>query len=208
MPTYYKLNFEGTFNDHNIINSLYFAQDDGAGFAAYDDDIALDILGAAGETFVEDYTAPLPTGYRLVLLRVSSVTERGAPNSPYDQIALVDEPGIQSNETVGAMQCAILSFTTRTAVDAARNMKRSYLAYGPVRNAYINADQTLTAAFLAIVSPLMLAIEAPLVGTLGEYLPVRVARTVAPAPIGVGTVRSIGLDPRSSTRKSRKTKPR
>lgn len=208
MSVYYKLAFIGQSASQAIVNLLYFGNEAGEGFAAYDENTAEDILAAAGETFVEDYLAALPDHYTLNLLRVSSVSERGVTNSPYDIDLIVNEAGIQGGGTSGAFVTAILPFTTTVAPDAARNLKRSYLAYGPVAEDFVNDDQSLTAGFLALISPLMLALRGELVGSLNVYLPVRIARTVAPAPVGVGIVRSIAMAPYASTRKSRKKTPR
>lgn len=208
MPTFYKLNFEGSCQGQNIVNILYYGQDDGSGFLEYDEDVAQDILDSAGETFAEDFCAALPTSYTLDRLRVTSVNERGVSNSPYDLTSLIAEPGIQGGALSGVFNVAILPFTTSKAIDADRNLKRSYLAYGPVAEPFIDAAQALDPTFLGLISPFLLAVVAPLGGGIQEYRSVRVARTTAPNPIGVGVVRSMSMDAYSSTRKSRKKSPR
>lgn len=208
MAVYYKLTFEGQAEGQSIVNIMYYGADDGSAFLDYSEPIAQDLLDTAGETFVTDYVASLPLAYTLNQLRVSSVDERGVANSPYDLLEIVNEPGIQGGALSGAYNVAILPFTTNVAPDAGRNLKRSYLAYGPIVETFIDPDQSLTAAFLGLVSPLMLALRSNLVGGIQEYAPVRIGRTVAPQPVAVGVVRSIAMAPYASVRKSRKKTPR
>lgn len=208
MGVIYKLSFEGTCQGQNITNLLYYAQDDGSVFGAYYEPTALDILDAAAETFVENYLAALPLSYTLNLLRVTSIDERGVVNSPYDLIQTIGEAGVQGGGITGAFNCAILPITTAPSPDGQRNLKRSYLAYGPITEVFTNDDQTLTAGALTAIAPFSIDVGQLLVGAITAYAPVRVGRTQDPAPIAIGVVRSVSIAAYSSVRKSRKKTPR
>jgi hypothetical protein len=208
MSFFYKVALEGTHTTQNIVNILYYGDSVGEGFGSYSEDLAQDLADSLAETLVEDYCAALPTEYTLNVIRVTSVDERGVTNSPYDVTVLPAESGIQGGATQGAMLCAILPFTTTVSGSAARNLKRSYLAYGPVPGVFIGENQILDPTYLGLISPMMLALQAPIAGGIEEFAPVRIARTVAPAPVGVGVVRSISMAQCASTRASRKRSPR
>jgi hypothetical protein len=150
----------------------------------------------------------LPDEYTLVDFAISTVDERGVTNSPYDVIEPVNALGIQGGAGVGAMLCAIIPFQTQIAPGATMNMKRSYLAFGPLPETFVSDTQAIEAAAAALIADILLVIGAPLVGSVGTYWPMRIGRTVAPDPIHLGMVNAISLRPYASVRKSRMKNPR
>lgn len=203
-----KIAIKGVASGQNIVNLLYYGDDTGQGFLTYPAAEIADIADAINETLTEDWVAALPDEYTLVEYAISTVTERGTTNSPYDVIVPVNEPGIQGGTQAGAMLCAIVPFQTDVAPDGNLNMKRSYIAFGPVNDTFVDDDQSLTSAFAALMAPILIDIGTTLNGAVGEYRPVRIGRTVNPAPVRVGLVSAISLRPYASVRRSRMKTPR
>lgn len=209
MPFYYpKVAIKGVASGQNIVNLLYFGDDAGDSFLSYPAAQIADIGDALNESLTEDWLGALPDEYTLTEYAISTVDDRGVTNSPYDVIIPVNESGIQGGTQAGAMLCAIVPFQTDVAPNAALNMKRSYIAFGPVNDTFVDDDQSLTAAFAALLAPILITLGSTLVGAVGEYVPVRVGRTVSPAPVRVGKVSAISLRPYASVRRSRMKNPR
>lgn len=207
MGVYYKVALRGVCQGQNVVNILYYGDSGADGFAAWDANIAADIGDTASESLVVDYVSMLPTSYTLTDIAVSGINERGTVVSGYDVIEPVGALGIQGGGIMGAVSCAIVPFQTSVAGGAALNLKRSYIAYGPLTDILINDDQSVTAALAAGIADLLILLATPLAGGLDDYMPVRVGRTVSPAPIRVGKVVGISLRPYASFRTSRKKRP-
>jgi len=209
MPdTYYKLAVKGVASGQNVVNILYYGDSGGDPFTSYDEGRALDLADAWGEVVIADWLTALPESYTLVELEVTGVNPNGVTTSPYAVIDPVNSPGLEGSVTSGAMICAIVAFQTSLGFSASINVKRSYIAFGPVTEAFVNADQSLTGAFATLMAPILISLASPIGGSLDDYVPVRIGRTVSPNPIHVGKVNGITLRPYASTRKSRKRTPR
>lgn len=209
MPFYYpKVTIKGVAGGQNIINILYFGDDAGDYFLTYPSAEIVDIGTTLDEALTEDWLGALPDEYSLVEYAISTVDERGVTNSPNDVIFPVNQAGVQGGTQAGVMLCAIVPFQTNVAPNGALNLKRSYIAYGPVNDTFVDDDQSLTASFAALMAPILITLGSTLVGSVGEYVPVRIGRTVNPAPTRVGVVSAISLRPYASVRRSRMKSPR
>lgn len=203
-----KVVINGSAFGQNINNILYYAQADGQSFPAYPSAEIADLADTLSADLVVDWCAALPDEYTLHNFALSTVDERGVTNSPYDVIETVEALGVQGGAGVGAMLCAIIPFQTLATASADLNLKRSYLAFGPLPETFVDDDQSITAAAATLIADILLILGTNRSGSVSDYAPVRVGRTVAPAPTRVGIVNGISLRPYASIRKSRMVNPR
>jgi len=208
MPdTWYKAALVGTFEGQAIVNVLYYGGDDYGPFPEWSPLIAGDLGLTLATQLVPDYLDCMCTGYTLTSVSVTGVNARGVTISDYAVDYPVGDPGTIAVDTEGQAQVAIVGFRTLTTGDAARNVKRSYLALGPLTQSAQNAGGAISAGFLSASDPFVTLLASPLDGVAASYGPVRIGRTVDPAPIAIGRVLDATVRPYASFRKSRKRRP-
>lgn len=207
MAVFYKCVLAGTYQGQAINNILYYGNDNAEGYDEWDPLRAQSIGDALAALIVDDYVENLPTTYTLNEIVVSGIDERGNTVSDYEIPITVAEPGLEATNTEGQAQVAIIAFQTVRAPTAERNVKRSYLAYGPLHDGSQSSDGSLDATYVTALVPLLGDLVAELSYSGDFSQPVRVGRTVAPEPIAVGKVNGITLRPFASFRKSRKRRP-
>lgn len=203
-----KVAIRGSCIGQNIVNVLYYGQNDGSSFSSYPTGEVADLGDALSESLVVPYVACLPEEYTLTDFLITTVDEHGVTNSPVDFIEPVGALGIQGGALVGAMLCAVLPFTTLPAPGASTNLKRSYLAFGPLPETFLDDDQGISDAAAALIADVLLVLGAPVSGGISDYRPVRIGRTAPSAPTRVGRVTGISLREFGSVRRSRMKNPR
>lgn len=207
-PGYYRLAIEGEYQAQAITNVLFYGSIGGAPFSSWTSAMALDLIDVWGETFLPEYVNPLPTAYNLNNLSVSYVDARGVTDPTTFQVNVGQNvPGTQAVSTDTQALVAVIAFNTDVAVGATLPMKRSYIAYGPLQNAYVGDNAKIQPTGLTAINPIADLLNELMVGSVGSFYPVRVGRTVAPAPIRVGRVLSAFVRPTASFRRSRLPKP-
>lgn len=206
MPVWYRAALQGTYQGQSIVNVLYYGNDVGAGFAAWSPVVAADLAEALDTTLTADYVASLPSTYTFQNIVVTGIDENAITVSDYEVERVVNEPGGAAVNSEGQAQVAIIAFQTTKLATAGRNVKRSYLAYGPLTDAAQSSDGALEAAFVTGITDL-LALLAQTISSLEDYAPVRMGRTVPGAAPAIGRVTGITLRPYASFRKSRKRRP-
>lgn len=207
MAVFYKVAISGTYQGQAIVNVLYYGNDAGEGFEEWSFETQQNVGDAVALAIVDDYVASLPTTYTLNELVVSGVNERNVVVGDFESNIPVNEPGLAAVNTEGQAQVAIISFQTVRAIDGDRNVKRSYLAYGPLHDSAQNSDGSLDADYITGLTNLLGDLVSEVPASPLPYQPVRIGRTVAPEPIAVGRVIGITLRPFASFRKSRKRRP-
>lgn len=207
MPVFYKAVLKGSYAGQAINNILFVGDDAADPFPVWSAGQAADVAEALADQLPGLYTDPLPLTYTLDSVQVFGVNERGFVVGDYDVERSVNFPGDQDDTSDGAYNTAIISFDTERGTGAGRNMKRSYIAYGPLVSTWIGNDQKLTVPAASSLAPLLAFLVAGFSSTGFDYRFVRVGRTVSPAAIAYGTVVAATLSLNSSVRASRKKKP-
>lgn len=206
--SYLKLELRGTAVGQNIRNILYYGDDVGAPIVGINTAFLEQFNGEWAEAYAVGWTVPYPSSYTLDSIVASAVDERGAAlDMPFMELQ-VGEAGVQNSDTDSVAICAIMKITTIVQQDiAVTRPVRSYVAVGPISSLFVNNDGGLTSAALtqlATIPPILAG--SVVVGAL-ECTPVRIGRTVSPAPVSVGRVFSVSIQPYTSFRRSRKRRP-
>lgn len=207
MAVWYKAALSGTYQGQAIVNILYYGDDAGDGVLVWNPAVAADLGVGIVTDIVPAYLTLLPTTYTLNSVVVTGVNERGVTVSDFEVEQAVGLLGGNATATEGQAQTSIIAFQTIRQQQAERNIKRSYLAYGPLADNQQASDGSLEASFATGIVPLLAALQTNVQGPLQEYAPVRIGRTVAPALIAIGRVNGVTLRPFASFRKSRKRRP-
>lgn len=207
MPVFYKAVFSGSYQGQAIVNVLYYGSDGGVGFSAWSPTEAAQLGSELELLVVPEYLPSLPSTYTLAEIVVSAVDERGVTVSDYEVSVPINEPGGSAVNSEGQAQVAIIAFQTTKAPEGDRNVKRSYLAYGPLHDSSQASDGALESAYAAGLADLLIILFTNLSSLTGDFVPMRVGRTVAPNPVALGKVSGITLRPYASFRKSRKRRP-
>jgi len=166
------------------------------------------LLTFGGETNLPGFTDPLPSAYTLTSLDASFVNERGVTDPTTYTVSVGQSvPGDQAGDAAGPAQVAVLAMLTGVADGADLPMKRSYIAYGPLVATWVLPNGKLSPTGLsALLAPQNVLIT-PLFGGLDDYYPVRIGRTVSPAPVRVGLVLDSFTRPFIGKRSSRAFRP-
>lgn len=198
----------GTSGGQEIVNTFYYGNDEGGAFEfndAFMATFAAAWLSLLGETFLGEQT----TRYTLNTIEVRAISLQGVVISENAVELAVNLPGDIDAATPGPGLAAIITIkTVSVASEGSRNLKRSYLAWGPVPKDFltdVTGELTLTAKAAYANIAAMIA-DVLVVGGL-EYQPVRVGRTDLADPPGLGTILSVSVQPFPQPRKSRFTKP-
>lgn len=207
MAVWYRAALQGTYQGQSIVNVLFYGDDAGDGFSVWDPAVAADVGESMVTTLVPAYLEELPTTYTLNTISVTGVNERCVTVSDYEVETTVEDPGVTVGSTEGQAQVAIIAFQTTKHSVAGRNVKRSYIAYGPLHDSAQSSDGAVEAGFATNIAPLITWLGSNLAGALNDYRPVRIGRTADPAPIALGKVTGVTLRPFASFRKSRKRRP-
>jgi hypothetical protein len=209
MPGYYKVAIVQSYFAQALVNVLYYGDAGGNPFATYSVAQAAEVGTAVAARFTAQLAASWPTGWTLGFANVSFVDNRGDVDPSTSEISVaVGTVGASSDGSDGQWNCAILAFKGVVAPGAARLVKRSYIAVGPMLSASVGAAGGAQGAQLAALVNLANDLELPVTtATFGQAFPVRIGRTVAPEPIAVTSVNLCIPRPNVSVRKSRKPRP-
>lgn len=207
MAVYYKAVLSGTYQGQNIVNVLFFSDVGGVPFSAWSATTAAQLADAIEAVIAPEYVLNLPSTYNLDLITVTAINDRGITVSDYEVSVSPGLPGGAVVNSEGQAQVAIIAYQTTTAPGAGRNVKRSYLAYGPLHDSSQSSDGTLDGTYVVGLVTLLEALLDPLGSAGPDFYPIRVGRTVDPAPTAVGRVTQVVVRPFASFRKSRKTRP-
>lgn len=207
MAGFYKVSILGTAAGQDITNILYYS----AGTPdtlTWDAGVAADLGQSVLDAWIEQIVALMPNAYTLTGADVSMVNEDGEVTSPYTVSVADTAVGAQGGAIATAGMCAIVKFNCEpaTLLNTHPVPKRSYIAVGPLSEAQVDPDGTLTvqAAYQTAATPAFT--QGHLIG-LQEFEPYRVGRTVGIVPAGVGKVVGAVVRPFSSFRRSRLRAP-
>lgn len=208
MPGYYKLAVEATFATQNIVNILYYGTDEWGAFSDFEESIANDIAASFVSDIAPTWLDAMTLAYTINQLTMSFVNQHGASETPFPVVVPVGLSGTINGATAGQFITSILAFNTTTAIDADLNVKRSYLAFGPLPEDFVADNGSIVPSYGDLLADVRDLLVVPLEGSLNLYAPVRVGRTPPASPTRVGRIISGIVRPFASTRKSRKYTPR
>lgn len=208
MPdTYYKSVLAGTYQGQTIVNILFFADTAGLPFAEWSPVVAGQLNDAIEAVIVPEYVLQLPSTYSLSTITTTGVDARGVTVSDYEVELTVGVSGGSATNSEGQAQVAIIAIQTTKAPGAGRNVKRSYLAYGPLHDSSQSSDGTIDGTYAVGMVGLLEGLRDPLGSAGPDFQPIRIGRTVDPNPTAIGVVNQVTLRPYASFRKSRKVRP-
>lgn len=205
---YAKLVLRGTASGQEIRNILYYGTEDGD-VMPWSPALAGQIAAVWAEDIEAEWVLQLPTTYTLEDIYVEWVDQHGAVVSDYPVVLPINTPGGEAAVMDGPYQCAIIAFrnaASQATSPAARNLKRSYIAYGPLVSTFIENDGSVNTGTLALDTLLGL-LDSPIVVGFDNLVPMRVGRTLTTEAPAVGMVVDAYLRPFASVRRSRKVRP-
>jgi len=210
MDAYIKCAVEGVAEGQTIVSILYAGNESGEPLTGGAEPDVLEAYAAAwAEQNADLWVAMLPDTFTLTQLRMSGVDDRLVVVSDNEVVFPVGVPGARDDASDGVDLVAIIRLPNiRVDGLGTRNVKRSYVAYGPIGSEFINNDKSFTLGSVTFLDAVLPIFSEPVVVGLQEAWPVRIARTVDPAQPGVGKVQSPFYDPIASSRKSRRPNPR
>lgn len=204
---YIQLILGGRAGGQNINNILYYGDDAGNAFTMNDALLAA-FVAQWEDQFATDWCSVMADTYTLATLTAYAVDVRG--------LVVSDNPAQSAPALAGAVSglcsspavTAILSIKTSSIPsEGSRSLRRSYLALGPVPEVHVDTNGALTATALTEYAEIAALVATFCGGVAGDFQPVRLGRTEAPAAPAIGSILSVNVQPFVSFRKSRKFRP-
>lgn len=198
----------GVASTQNIINILYYGNEDGDPIANINSAFLQSFAASLEALLDPDWGAGLADTYNLNTITTWAVNERGVhlDVTPYGQS--VDIPGLRAAATDTPANYAVMRFINSIPIGSSYiSVKRSYIAYGPLTSTDIDNDGFINAAAQLEIASAAVLLDDPIDVGVESFMPVRIGRTVSPAPVRLGRVDNVVFQPYVSNRKSRRRRP-